>query len=177
MRNESAAIYIQVVVTFTFLTDLNGPFAWYEYKSTVTLVRCECKKNDLMLSSISLETAAKDGKVIQLLFLTEKTRKAQKTRKSGTFHIKQLRPNTLCFRTFRALYTWLWTWTIYSILGCHVGHLVGHLVHLHSGHHVHLHESHHNVVSTRCKGSETLTECKTESMTVLPTDPRTDVPG
>ena len=27
VRNESAAIYIQVVVTFTFLTDLNGPFA------------------------------------------------------------------------------------------------------------------------------------------------------
>ena len=50
-----------------------------------------------MLSSISLETAAKDGKVIQLLFLTEKTRKAQKTRKSGTFHIKHFELYTLGF--------------------------------------------------------------------------------
>ena len=29
--------------------------------------------------------------------------------KSGTIRIKQLRPNTLHFRTFQALYTWFWT--------------------------------------------------------------------
>ena len=39
-----------------------------------------------------------------------------------------LQGNTLCFRTFQALYTWFE----------HVGHLVGHLIYLHVGHHVQL---------------------------------------
>ena len=51
---------------------------------------------------------------------------------------------------------------------------VGHLVHLHSDHHVHFlvghHVGQHNVVPTLCKGSETLTEWKYESMTNVLTD-------
>ena len=63
-------------------------------------------------------------------------------------------------------------------VGCHVGHHVGHLVHLHVGHHVHLHISHHvghhvdqhNVVSMLSKVSETLIEWKSESVMNLLTD-------
>ena len=50
----------------------------------------------------------------------------------------------------------------------HVGHLLGHLVHLHVGHCVHLHVGRHvyhrHVVSTLCEVSETLTEWKSETI-------------
>ena len=60
-------------------------------------------------------------------------------RKLGTLRIKQLRPNTLCFRTFQALYTWFWTCPTpcRPIVDFFVSHHVGHL-----GHHVQLHVSH-----------------------------------
>ena len=62
---------------------------------------------------------------------------------------------------------------VYLHVGYHVHFHVGHHVHLHVGHHVHLHVhlhvghhvDHHNVVSTLCEDSETLTECKSESIT------------
>ena len=41
---------------------------------------------------------------VQGMLACESTRKVQKTRKSGTLRIKQLRPNTLRFRTFEASY-------------------------------------------------------------------------
>ena len=113
--------------------------------------------------------------------------------------IEQLWPNTHCFRTFQALFTWFWTcrptcrppclppcrppFTFVSHhVGHHVGHLVGHLVHLHVGHHVHLlvghhvshHFGHHNVDLTLCEGSEILTEWKSETIMDLPTDRPTD---
>ena len=50
-------------------------------------------------------------------------------------------------------------------VGRHIGHLVGHLVHLHVGHHVHLHVGYHDVISSLCEVSETLTEWKYESVT------------
>ena len=53
----------------------------------------------------------------------------------------------------------------------HVGHHLGNLVHLHVGHHV----GHRNVVSTLCEGSEALSEWKSESVTNLPTNGRTEV--
>ena len=55
---------------------------------------------------------------------------SQSFRRHATVRIKQLRPNTLCFKTFQALYIG------YEYVGHHVGHLVGHLVHLDVGHHV-----------------------------------------
>ena len=46
----------------------------------------------------------------------------------------------------------------------HVGHHVGHLVHLHVSYHVHLHVGHRNVVSMLSEVSEMLIEWKSVSV-------------